>query len=425
MSIKRIALTVFIVFLLSVSTIVRLPQVFFVASVFISLFLSGYLWARFSTEGLVGEVKGSAVVTEGQRVRIEVTLHNESRLPKATLEILEVVPQGLATTQDAEAEEARSGDYTERTVAYIPFMMPHSTVKTSFEVQALKRGYYKLGPLGVRGSDPIGLFERVAEAPEYVEVTVLPQVFETPTLRFPGGDFSAQQSSASPAFAPVDTDFYGVRQYQPGDSLRFVHWRATAKTGKLSVLQFDKPMSDDIALVVDLSRGRDYGEGRESTLEYAIRLAASLGKGALEHNAQVQVACLEEGIPCLRTFRGAGQVLEMLMLFARLENSTSLSFKDFSRQIAGQLAPGIGVVLFAVEPERDSLEAARTFNSLGHPLVSLVLRRDSFTSKNGEGSEEAAYSRLREELAYCSLQVAEIYKGDNLPRTVNSLAVVA
>ena len=58
------------------------------------------------------------------------------------------------------------------------------------------------------------------------------------------------------------TDFHGVREYQPGDELRHVHWRTTARTGTLSVAEYAQGASRDAVIALDLSRAAYARPGR-------------------------------------------------------------------------------------------------------------------------------------------------------------------
>src|SRR5438094_6216291 len=85
----------------------------------------------------------------------------------------------------------------------------------------------------------------------------------------------------------VDPD--GVREYIPGDPLRRMHWKSTARTGRLSVIEFEESRSINVVLALDLSRIAHFGEGRQSTLEYLIRAAASIAQSALRQGAGIRL----------------------------------------------------------------------------------------------------------------------------------------
>ena len=84
-------------------------------------------------------------------------------------------------------------------------------------------------------------------------------------------------------------DFHGVREYQPGDPLRRVHWATSARRGKLAVVEFERAYQQDVCIVIDLLKGTNYGSGRDSTLEYAVKVAATLADRTLRAGGGVKL----------------------------------------------------------------------------------------------------------------------------------------
>ena len=81
----------------------------------------------------------------------------------------------------------------------------------------------------------------------------------------------------------------GTRDYRPGDSLRQIHWRSTARTGELIVKEFADDQDLSLSVVLDLSEDGSLGEGKHSTFETAIRIAASLGYFANHNNLPFRI----------------------------------------------------------------------------------------------------------------------------------------
>ena len=89
----------------------------------------------------------------------------------------------------------------------------------------------------------------------------------------------------------------GVREMRPGDPLRAVHWRSTARVGSLVVREFEQERSSRIGIVI---AGRDRGEGPRSSYESLISAAASIGLYALANRHSIHVvAPAEDGVAYL------------------------------------------------------------------------------------------------------------------------------
>jgi uncharacterized protein (DUF58 family) len=90
-----------------------------------------------------------------------------------------------------------------------------------------------------------------------------------------------------------------VRDYLPGDSLRWIHWPTSARRDSLFVRLFDSTPSSDWWIILDAHGAAQVGEGQDSTMEHAIILSASLANQGLQAGREVGlVAYGEELVWC-------------------------------------------------------------------------------------------------------------------------------
>jgi len=112
-----------------------------------------------------------------------------------------------------------------------------------------------------------------------------------------------------------------MREYVPGDDLRRIVWRASARTGKVMVREAEQGITDKITIILDTDRGahsRD-GDGYSESFETGIRVAASLGVRHLREGYEVHTQT--NGGPMTRGLRGPISQMPLLDAFARLEMS--------------------------------------------------------------------------------------------------------
>ena len=141
-----------------------------------------------------------------------------------------------------------------------------------------------VGPVSVVRGDPLGLFERVHRRDEPVDLYVHPRTvpFEGQSLGF----FRDLEGLAARDLSPDDVSFHALREYQPGDDLRHVHWRSTARTGTVMVRQYEETRRSHF--VLGLSRNpSDYRHPDE--FELAISAAGSLGLRAVRDSRRVDL----------------------------------------------------------------------------------------------------------------------------------------
>jgi uncharacterized protein (DUF58 family) len=163
-------------------------------------------------------------------------------------------------------------------------LAPGDEAEELFAIPTQRRAVLKVGPVSVVRGDPLGLFERVQRRDEPVDLYVHPKtvLFDGQSLGFlrdleglPAADLSRD-----------DISFHALRQYEPGDDRRHVHWRSTARTGQLMVRQFEETRRSHF--VIGLSRHpSDYRDPED--FELAVSAAGSLGLRALRDSQRVEV----------------------------------------------------------------------------------------------------------------------------------------
>jgi uncharacterized protein (DUF58 family) len=149
-----------------------------------------------------------------------------------------------------------------------------------------RRGWMTFGPTSVRVREPFGLFSRELKHSQRVPILVYPRVRPIPDMTTP----SSQQVGNSPTFgawADYPPETGGVRDYTTGDSFGRIHWALSARHGRLMSKTFEQPLTTDLWILLDLDRNVHFGEGENSTVEYAISLAASMASQVHSRGRQV------------------------------------------------------------------------------------------------------------------------------------------
>ncbi|HEY3881293.1 MAG TPA: DUF58 domain-containing protein, partial [Trebonia sp.] len=181
--------------------------------------------------------------------RLVATNRSRSRLRALNVE----VPVGLA-----------------RALFPVPSLAPGASHDELFVVPAERRAVIPVGPATAVRTDPLGLLRRDAVEHVAVELFVHPKVISLDALS-PGlqRDLEGQ---ATRDLSTSDLAFHTLRDYTAGDNWRHVHWRSTAKAGKLLVRQFQDTRRSQLAVVVDGARA---SYRTEDEFELAMSVAGS------------------------------------------------------------------------------------------------------------------------------------------------------
>jgi len=147
------------------------------------------------------------------------------------------------------------------------------TLRAAYRMPTERRGIVPVGPLVVEVTDPFGLASLISPAAPVAELTVWPAVVDVDPLPHTAGDDPHGGVEHPHALAAGGEDFYALRAYQPGDDLRRVHWRSTARRGdELLVRQDERPWQARATILLDARRAAH----SPTSFEAAVSAAASI-----------------------------------------------------------------------------------------------------------------------------------------------------
>lgn len=171
-------------------------------------------------------------------------------------------------------------------------LAPGAAAEELFAIPTSRRAVVKVGPVSVVRGDPLGLFERVHRRDEPVDLFVHPR-----TVNFDGqslGFLRDLEGLPATDLSRDDVSFHALREYQPGDDLRHVHWRSTARTGDIMVRQYEETRRSHFVIGLTTNPA-DYRDDEE--FELAISAAGSLGLRALRDSQRVEVRVQQRLLP--------------------------------------------------------------------------------------------------------------------------------
>ncbi|WP_125099903.1 DUF58 domain-containing protein [Leucobacter chromiireducens] len=167
----------------------------------------------------------------------------------------------------------------------IPFLGAGADTTVAVAVPTPHRGVIDVGPLTLTRRDPIGLLQRELSWPAHRRIHVHPVTAQLPPSS--AGLIRDLEGEASRRLTDADLSFHAVREYVAGDARRHIHWRSTAKTGRLMVRQYEESQTARSAILFD-SRRESYASPEE--FELGVSVAASFGAHAVREGRDRFVA---------------------------------------------------------------------------------------------------------------------------------------
>jgi uncharacterized protein (DUF58 family) len=157
---------------------------------------------------------------------------------------------------------------------FTPSLFKGQVVNVSYQTDCYRRGLYTFPPLPLRSKGPFNLFSTRRNLSVPGEVLIFPKYHPFRRMRLLENRGFADRKVRR---VGTSSEVIGTREYRSGDALRQIHWRSTARVGKLVVKEFSDDDQLTMTVVLDLSVQGNTGQGKFSTFETALRLAASFG----------------------------------------------------------------------------------------------------------------------------------------------------
>jgi hypothetical protein len=169
--------------------------------------------------------------------------------------------------------------------AHVPLLVAGAEHREQLTISAAKRGVIDVGPMTIARGDPLGILRRELGWPGTQRIYVHPVTTAIPSTS--AGLIRDLEGMPTSDIVDADLSFHAIREYAPGDSQRHIHWRSTAKTGKIMVRQYEESRRSRIALLLGLNDLDEYET--EDEFEMAVSAAASLGAQGIRDGRDVLV----------------------------------------------------------------------------------------------------------------------------------------
>jgi len=169
---------------------------------------------------------------------------------------------------------------------------PKAKIKFSYILEPKVRGEYAIGPLSVTVKDRLGFNSVERLIPDSVtDILVYPPYEDIKRIEILGSkrslmlNYGVQRSKQK----GLGSEFYGMRKYVFGDQFRLIDWKASARTQKLIVKEFESERDVTVMIIIDSSETMAGGAIENTKFEYAIRACMLLAKVALTRRDSVGV----------------------------------------------------------------------------------------------------------------------------------------
>ncbi len=364
--------------LVIVATVMHAPHLYYMTAILLTLPGVSYLLGWYMLYHLEFSRQIPKVAWEGEEGDLQYSVRNPTRFARFFLSLHEPLPAWMSSPAQENALFNIGANEEIRVINRVFFH---------------RRGVYRSDGFEVAAMDPLGVFAFTRHYAADGELVVYPLPQSLRQTALTGAERYGWQEFTSRLLRGSSVDPDGVRPYIPGDPMRRIHWRQTARTGKMSVIEFEESQATNLVIALDLKEGTVTGEGTETTLEYGVRLAASLAQEAIQQGASVRLLLppLPESerqddpdrqVIFAANSDGRGQPHLFLLLdaLARVQATSRVPLHKTVAENAVTVQPGTTLVLITSDREMALCDSFLPYMSIGVKIAIVFIEPASFVA---------------------------------------------
>ncbi len=242
-------------------------------------------------------------------------------------------------------------------------------LRLEYSVRLPFRGLYGFGPVESRHTGLFSMFEDIRTAGGGSALLVMPygeELDDVPLKSLYPKQFLGDHSVRSPG---IGSNFYALRDYTPADEMRMVNWKATARTGKLVVNQWQRETLAEVTLFIDARAVAGMGTVGNNPLLRCARAAAALTQSFLSNKNIVRLVIYGKEVRHLHSGGGEQYLYKVLAELAEMEPEGDIPFNEALHRMLPFLKPRTPVWLFSsLADDPDMADGAATLSAFQNPV---------------------------------------------------------
>lgn len=262
--------------------------------------------------------------------------------------------------------------------------LKHDEAKSFYvKVRFTERGKFEIGPISIIIQDPLGLISKTINIPVVKRVVVFPLLKAHGFLSFQAKKTGAWPGSVISRRLGTSMEFHALRDYVPGDDVRRINWKASARFGKVISNEYESENVTDTVIVIDANGLTNRTLYEKATLEACISGAATLSYGLLAQGNRVGLICLGGIRNWVKPGFGKRQLLKILYMLSEVKPGKELPVD----QVLLILAPFMlkrGSHIFFISPLMDNsiINAVKDLTNEGYIVTVIFAFYENMSTDN-------------------------------------------
>ena len=313
----------------------------------------------------------------GDEVVLEITVSNGKILPLPWFRVEEEAP---LEAEWSKAVTTPSHNRPRRMLTTGLSLGPYHRLTKRFVFTAQKRGFFTFGPSRLEAGDFFGFLRRVMTVEDFSHLVVYPKVVPLERLGIPPKDLFGDIRVRKHLFEdPVRVAT--TREYAPGDPMNRIHWKSSARLGRLQTKVFEPTTSVDAAIFLD-SRTvpRPHWGFVEELLELGVTTAASIASYATEQDIRVglyvnQSQRLSDRMIQIPPSSHPDQLIHVLEALAQVQPQELFPIERLVQMHARNLAWNATMMVISAAPHPNLVSLLTQYQRAGRRVALVILGR--------------------------------------------------
>ncbi len=347
------------------------PAILMLTGLFLSTAGLARLWNRFALTGVWAERDLETTrFFPGEPIECTLRLFNRKPLPLPWVQLEHDLPPEFVLVEPA-------GRRNETPIRRAAALLWYRSITWKLRLAGERRGYYPLGPMKLTSGDFLGLYSRSRLDGNPTHLIVYPHIFPVDTRLIPSLHPMGEFQAVRPMFRDP-THTIGVREYLRSDSLKFIHWKATARRGDLQVKVLAATTAFKVALFLDVDSFRSDDAFAEADFELGISMAGSIATVLCERGSPVglfvNTRLADTGQPAvIAPGAGRSRIVEILETLAKVTGRSSGPAAAFLDAQKFCLAAGTTLIFLVARPADGFADLLAGLKSTGFKVLMLLV----------------------------------------------------
>lgn len=283
-------------------------------------------------------------------------IDNDSFLPVPHIEIID------------KTEELIGGEHPKPTIASL---LPTEREIITKKITAKYRGVYDLGPIDIMVYDSLGVFMRRRRIYSNTFIKVYPRIHNIEKINLKSMQSYGTLTTKQKAFED-NSSVSDIRKYSPGDSIKRIHWRVSAKKGNLFIKNYEMTGSAAAYIFLDFKKNCFKGENSRDLEEKAVETASSTISYLLNNSVSIEMYINSASAHFARG-RDIKELVNFMDILCEIKTDGNKTMKDVLEKRIRLISRGSSVIVITGDINEEEAVIYGSIKNMGYDIILIYI----------------------------------------------------